>query len=75
MIVIELLLATAFNCHESQELIDGITQYQTLEAYKEELRSWPHPRSIKGVKSLAEWRGATAGYNAAEGFLLGRKIK
>jgi len=37
MIMIELLLATAFNCHESQELIDGITQYQTLEAYKEEL--------------------------------------
>tara|TARA_B100001250_G_scaffold143378_1_gene122711 strand:+ start:78 stop:245 length:168 start_codon:yes stop_codon:yes gene_type:complete len=35
--MIELLLATAFNCHESQELIDGITQYQTLEAYKEEL--------------------------------------
>ena len=37
MIMIELLLATAFNCHESQELIDGITQYQTFEAYKEEL--------------------------------------
>ena len=48
---------------------------RALKAYKEELRSWPHPRSIKGVKSLAEWRGATAGYNAAEGFLLGRKIK
>ncbi len=35
--MIELLLATAFTCHESQELIDSITQYQTLEVYKEEL--------------------------------------
>ena len=35
--MIELLLATAFTCHESQELIDGINQYATLEAYKEEL--------------------------------------
>ena len=28
---------------------------------------------LKGVKSLASWRGATAGYKAAEGFILGRK--
>jgi len=35
--MIELLLATAFTCHESQELIDGINQYATREAYKEEL--------------------------------------
>ena len=45
-----------------------------IKAYKEELNEWPHPRSLKGIKSLANWRGATVGYKAAEGFILGRKI-
>ena len=45
-----------------------------LQAYKRELRKWPHPRSKKGVKTLALWRGATIGVEAAEAFILGRKI-
>ena len=45
-----------------------------LEAYEHELRPWPHPRSLQGVKHLAHWRGATAGFDAAEAFMLGRKI-
>jgi len=51
------------------------TKIKALKVYKKELRKWPHPRSIKGVTALAEWRGATAGYSAAEAFSLGRKIK
>ncbi len=47
---------------------------KALKIYKKELRKWPHPRSIKGVESLAKWRGATAGYHFAEAFVLGRKI-
>lgn len=43
-----------------------------LKAYDYEMRSWPHPRSYKAVKSLAEWRGATIGVDAAEAFALGR---
>ncbi len=46
-----------------------------LEAYFDELRSWPHPRSRLGVKHLAHWRGATIGVDAAEAFVLGRQIK
>jgi LmbE family N-acetylglucosaminyl deacetylase len=45
-----------------------------LEAYKEELVRWPHPRSSKGIRALASWRGASVGCNAAEAFVLGRKI-
>lgn len=45
-----------------------------LKAYKDELVKWPHPRSLKGIKALANWRGGTVGYKAAEGFILGRKI-
>lgn len=47
---------------------------KALAAYKEELRSFPHPRSLQGITSLAHWRGATAGFDAAEAFILGRKI-
>jgi LmbE family N-acetylglucosaminyl deacetylase len=46
-----------------------------LEAYTEELRSWPHPRSLQGVSSLARWRGATVGAGAAEAFMLGRQLQ
>lgn len=45
-----------------------------LEAYSAELRPWPHPRSRKGVEALAHWRGATAGFEAAEAFVLGRQL-
>ncbi|MEO8019648.1 MAG: PIG-L family deacetylase, partial [Pseudomonadota bacterium] len=45
-----------------------------LDAYAEELREWPHPRSRRGVEHLAHWRGAAVGVDAAEAFVLGRKI-
>lgn len=45
-----------------------------LEAYAEELRAWPHPRSLQGVEHLAHWRGATVGVDAAEAFVLGRQL-
>ena len=35
--MMELLLATALTCHESQEVVDSLRQYQTLEAYKVDL--------------------------------------
>jgi len=46
-----------------------------LQAYESEMRDWPHPRSIKAVEHLAFWRGATAGFGAAEAFVLGRHIR
>lgn len=45
-----------------------------LEVYAEELRAWPHPRSRQGVEHLAYWRGATVGMDAAEAFMLGRRL-
>ena len=47
---------------------------QALEIYDSELRVFPHPRSLKAVNALATWRGATVGVEAAEAFVLGRKI-
>jgi LmbE family N-acetylglucosaminyl deacetylase len=45
-----------------------------LKAYRSELRSFPHPRSIKGVEALARWRGVSVGVDAAEAFIVGRNI-
>jgi LmbE family N-acetylglucosaminyl deacetylase len=45
-----------------------------LESYAVELREWPHPRSPRGVRHLAHWRGAAIGVDAAEAFILGRRL-
>jgi N-acetylglucosamine malate deacetylase 1 len=47
---------------------------EALQAYRSELRPWPHPRSIEAVTHLARWRGATAGIGIAEAFVLGRNL-
>jgi LmbE family N-acetylglucosaminyl deacetylase len=47
---------------------------QAMAAYGEELREFPHPRSLDALTALARWRGASVGVNAAEAFALGRKI-
>lgn len=47
---------------------------RALQAYKKELRPFPHPRSPEAVEALARWRGATVGVPAAEAFMLGRKL-
>lgn len=45
-----------------------------LEAYRNEVRAWPHSRSIQAITHLAHWRGATVGLEAAEAFMSGRHI-
>jgi LmbE family N-acetylglucosaminyl deacetylase len=45
-----------------------------LYCYDDELRSYPHARSYKGVKSLAVFRGISVGLEYAEAFHLIRKL-
>lgn len=45
-----------------------------LAVYADELRPWPHPRSIEAVRDLARVRGAQVGLPAAEAFVLGRMV-
>ena len=45
-----------------------------LNIYKSEMYKWPHARSIKSVKSLANWRGASIGCESAEAFILLRNL-
>lgn len=50
------------------------TKVKALEAYANEMREFPHPRSLRAIEALARWRGATVGVEAAEAFMLGRKL-
>ena len=45
-----------------------------LEAYANEMRPWPHARSVKALEHLARWRGAQVGVQAAEAFCLLRQL-
>ena len=47
---------------------------ELLKFYKDELRNYPHSRSIKSVKSLASYRGVSCGVKYAEAFYLNRYI-
>ena len=47
---------------------------KALEQYNSEMKTSPHPRSYESVKALAVWRGANAGLNIAEAFMLGRRL-
>jgi LmbE family N-acetylglucosaminyl deacetylase len=46
-----------------------------LAAYEEEMRAFPHARSIEAVRALAAWRGASVGLKAAEAFMTLRRIE
>ena len=46
-----------------------------LKAYSEEMRPFPHTRSIEGIKNLAKARGNQAGYSYAEAFEVIRKLE
>lgn len=48
---------------------------KALECYDEEIRDYPHSRSYKKIKALAEYRGAQSGMNFAEAFEVVRKIE
>lgn len=48
---------------------------RALAAYQDELREFPHPRSLRAIEHLAGWRGAIVGVAAAEAFELGRLIR
>ena len=48
---------------------------RAMERYGSELKEYPHPRSLEGIRFLAQKRGSESGLNAAEAFVLTREIK
>lgn len=51
-----------------------VRKIAALEAYRNEVRPFPHPRSGPMLEALARVRGAQAGLAAAEGFELIREV-
>ncbi len=51
------------------------TKIRALQIYETELQEFPHPRSVEGVRILAQKRGAEVGINFAETFELLRDVR
>jgi LmbE family N-acetylglucosaminyl deacetylase len=50
------------------------SKLEAISKYHDEIRNWPHSRSLRSIRALAEFRGSTCGVAAAEGFELARKL-
>lgn len=48
---------------------------KAMQCYESELKKYPHPRSLEGLKILAQKRGMEVGKNCVEAFMLIREIK
>ena len=48
---------------------------KAMKLYKNEIRKYPHPRSIEGIQHTAKKWGIVSGFNAAEAFQLIRKFE
>ncbi|MDA7733960.1 PIG-L family deacetylase [Candidatus Pelagibacter sp.] len=44
---------------------------EAIKIYKSEIRQYPHPRSLEGIKTLSKFRGQCVGVNYAEAFEVG----
>jgi LmbE family N-acetylglucosaminyl deacetylase len=84
ILVFETLSSTEWQIKDSQHFFCP-TQYvdiskfinkkiEVLKVYKNELRQYPHPRSIEGVSVLAKFRGMEVGLKYAEAFQIIRVI-
>ena len=51
-----------------------IKKLQLLKIYKNEIKKWPHPRSLKSIKNLSMLRGSQIGRKYAEAFILVREL-
>jgi len=48
---------------------------RALECYRDEIRAWPHPRSVEAIAAQARLRGSESGFAAAEALKLLREVR
>jgi len=85
IISFEILSSTEWNAqNQSNVFIPNIyvdisetldKKIKAMQSYKSEIRKYPHPRSLKGIKILAQKRGLEVGLRFAEAFCLIREIE
>ena len=51
------------------------SKIKALKAYKNEIRSFPHPRSAEAISHIAKKWGTVSGFKAAEAFSLVRQLR
>ena len=51
------------------------TKIDALNCYKSEIKDYPHPRSAKGIETVARFRGMESGTEYAEAYMCLRDIK
>ena len=71
----EILSSTEWNFKESfnpnyfEDISDFIgDKVKAIKFYKDEIKSFPHSRSIKSIISLSNYRGVQSGFKNAEAF-------
>lgn len=68
----------ALKCFQPQIYLDISRQLETklkaMQCYASELRDYPHPRSLEGIRLLARMRGLEVCQTAAEAFRLIRHV-
>jgi hypothetical protein len=62
------------NCWEILDETHLERKMEALRAYGKEIEDWPNPRSERGVRALAEYRGSQIGSGLAEAFELVRLV-
>jgi LmbE family N-acetylglucosaminyl deacetylase len=61
----------AFQANFYVDIADSLEKkVAAMRSYERELKAFPHPRSARGIESLAAKRGMEAGFEAAEAFMI-----
>ncbi len=69
-------LGHVFNPNMFYDITDTLeTKLEALECYSDEMREYPHPRSMKAIKSIASRWGSVSGSDYAEAFQLIRSVQ
>jgi len=69
-------VANAFIPNKYVDITDTLDiKMEALDVYEDEMRTFPHARSIESVAALCRMRGATVGVEAAEAFLVERHLR
>jgi LmbE family N-acetylglucosaminyl deacetylase len=66
----------SFNPNYFEDISDFIgDKVRSLKFYKDEIKSYPHSRSIKSIISLSNYRGVQSGFKNAEAFQIIKYLK
>jgi len=61
---------------EYSNITDFIDQkLEVIKVYEDELRTYPHPRSLEAIRILSQQRGVEVGYHNAEAFEVVRNLQ